>query len=271
MADARLTDTGDTVYVAPERTKRPRGSQSGVCPFCPGNESMTPPTTEQVPAEGAWRARAFPNRYPITTEHEVVIDTTRHVLTFADLEPTESATAFGLYRSRAAALAARGLDYLLFRNEGPEAGGSIPHSHAQIVAEPDGFPRPRRVRGHEPGRVRVARTVDGFVAGVPEVGRFPYELWIQPVGADGDFHEQDPRQTDALGRLVLAASQAMAARVTSKGWNLVLHRRRGAWRLEMLARTEKFAGFELGGDVYVNAVDAETALAAWTKDLAPPV
>lgn len=264
MATTRTTDAGDTVYVAPERAKRPRGEQPSGCPFCPGNEAMTPPTLQQIPAEGTWRTRAFQNRFPITQAHEVVVDTPRHVLTFAHLEPEEADAAFRLYRDRAAAMQADGLEYLLFRNEGPNAGGSIPHTHAQIVGEPDGFPRTRRAPSAPAGEPRTVHKVDGFLAQVPSVGRFPYEVWIRPATDDVSFHEIDDADLAALSRLVLHASRGMRDRTRDKGWNLVLHRPDGRWRFEFLSRTEKFAGLELGADVYVNAVDDEAAAQAWS-------
>ena len=72
------------------------------CPFCPGNEHMTPPATLVIKKEGdmiryyrdsndlrvkGWLVRIFPNKYPIfspyvTTSgygyHEVVVETPNH-------------------------------------------------------------------------------------------------------------------------------------------------------------------------------------------------
>lgn len=227
---------------------------------------MTPPTIEQLPPDGRWRSRAFQNRYPITDSHEVVVDSTRHVLTFAHLEADEAETAFRLYRSRTRAMAEQGYEYLLFRNEGPNAGGSIPHTHAQIMAESDGFPRPHRAaqRTETPG-VRQVAAEDDIVADVPEVARFPYELWIRPVDGQGPFHEADAATLSATARMVLEASKGMRERTGDKGWNLVLHQAGGGWRFEFLSRTEKFAGLELGAEVYVNAVDADAATAYWSE------
>lgn len=266
MATPRTTDAGDTVYVAPERAKRPRGTQPSGCPFCPGNESMTPPTLQQVPDTGDWQARAFQNRYPITQAHEVVVDTARHVLTFADLDDDEATTAIRLCRDRTAAMAAEGVEYLVFRNEGPNAGGSVPHSHTQIVGEPDGLPRARRaaVQARDAG-ARSVHEARGFVAEVPAVGRLPYEVWVRPSEDAGPFHALDDDALPTLARLVRETSRGIRQRTGEKGWNMVLHQAGGRWRLEFLSRTETFAGLELGGDVYVNAVDQETSLEAWSS------
>ena len=34
------------------------------CPFCPGNENMTPPTILSFPDDGKWEIRVFNNIYP---------------------------------------------------------------------------------------------------------------------------------------------------------------------------------------------------------------
>jgi UDPglucose--hexose-1-phosphate uridylyltransferase len=63
--------TGDWRIVAPGRSRRPVDtSAAGAvrCPFCPGNESMTPPEVLRLPAGGAdWRVRVVPNRFGIVT------------------------------------------------------------------------------------------------------------------------------------------------------------------------------------------------------------
>jgi UDPglucose--hexose-1-phosphate uridylyltransferase len=265
VAQARTTDLGDVVYVAPERRKRPRGEQPSGCPFCAGNESMTPPTVQQVPAEGDWKARAFVNRFPITERHEVVVDAPRHVLTFADLEPAEALAALGLYRDRAAALASEGIHYLLFRNEGPGAGASIPHSHAQIVGESRPFPRQEaRRRPAEDVPVREGR---GARLAVPAVSRMPYELWLAPNDATTAFHEADAPLLADVAPLFLAASQGIRGLAGSKGWNVVLQTGNSGWRFEFLPRTETMAGLELGAMVWVNSVEADEAARWWRERL----
>ena len=91
---------------SPERFLRPVPEQdAGICPFCQGNEGMTPPELLSRRENGAWSLRVVPNRYPaLRTEiqmsrsglgmfdsmagvgaHEVVIETPDHRATLADL------------------------------------------------------------------------------------------------------------------------------------------------------------------------------------------
>ena len=76
---------GERTLIAPGRRARPRpphyanatpSSEDPSCPFCPGNESETPPETGAVRDEGTrenawgWRARCVPNKYPAVGEGE---------------------------------------------------------------------------------------------------------------------------------------------------------------------------------------------------------
>src|SRR5205823_4689740 len=103
---------GRWVIVAPERAGRPHAllrsqpdpDDEDGCPFCPGNESMTPPellvqrTAGSEPNRLGWTLRVVPNRFPaLRTEermarsatglydamagvgaHEVIVETAEH-------------------------------------------------------------------------------------------------------------------------------------------------------------------------------------------------
>ena len=118
MSDVRHDPvTGRVVIMAADRATRPhtlaqadrdedRGPEE--CPFCPGHESMTPPeilrTGDGVAGEPGWRVRVFPNLYPITEAHEVVVLSPDHDRTFGDLSDDAAARgAHGAARPRAGA------------------------------------------------------------------------------------------------------------------------------------------------------------------------
>src|SRR5438445_7141222 len=71
---------GRWVVIAPERAERPSAflrptpeTDVGVCPFCPGNEAMTPPEVLSRRQKGEWSLRVVPNRYPaLRTETQLV-------------------------------------------------------------------------------------------------------------------------------------------------------------------------------------------------------
>jgi len=166
--------TGRTVIVAEERAARPHQFDitdmpfQGVCPFCEGNESLTPSEIAAfrpvgtTPNSLGWSVRVVPNKYPAVVPgdvppilldhtfihvggqadgigiHEVIVDTPRHVLSVSELTPSEVADMLAMYRQRLQVLRtdSRWAYVQIFKNVGAAAGASLPHSHSQLVAIP---------------------------------------------------------------------------------------------------------------------------------------
>jgi UDPglucose--hexose-1-phosphate uridylyltransferase len=159
------------VIIAAERAQRPqrkpkriRLPQSGICPFCAGSESMTPPAVlvlandDASAHDASWSVRVVPNKYPALTQsagltpakddlyhrldaigiHEVVIETPKHVADLAALSEIEIERILRAYRARMLHLRAdRRWQYILiYKNQGIEAGATLAHSHSQIAALP---------------------------------------------------------------------------------------------------------------------------------------
>ena len=158
------------VIVAPERGKRPLDFRTedapeikrrGKCPFCPGNEHMTPPEIYRVPA-GDWRVRVVPNKFPALSDyptlepasqgpflrmngvgaHEVVIDTPDHAHDLDELpqEQVELVVETYVHRLRCLAEDGRFRYVQLFKNHGAKGGASLSHPHSQLslihISEP---------------------------------------------------------------------------------------------------------------------------------------
>ena len=167
--------TGTWVLISPERTGRPTDfgkelappSRSGDCPFCPGNEAMTPPEVHAFPKAGkGWQVRVVPNKYPAVTAggvadrrdeglfqglagigiHEVVIESPDHGATLATLTESAIEDVLRAYQSRFLAIEKDGrFPYvLIFKNHGAEAGATLEHGHSQLVALPVVPPRARQ-------------------------------------------------------------------------------------------------------------------------------
>ncbi len=159
--------------IAAKRGKRPSDFQSAkavsgdetVCPFCPGNEKMTPPavavyTCQGVSSDGqerisGWKLRVFPNVFaamvpcpaPATTEwialpgqgfHEVIVDSPLHRENPADFALEHMEKLIQVYRDRYVHYCSNSLvKYVsIFKNWGREAGASLSHSHSQLVTLP---------------------------------------------------------------------------------------------------------------------------------------
>ena len=156
------------VIIAPERADRPnallrnppeREGERELCPFCPGNESMTPPEVlAQRADDNGWTLRVVPNRYPaLRTEvqlareghglfdqmagvgaHEVVIETRAHAQTLAEASAGQIAAVFRAWQERMVDLSRdiRLKSIAAFKNHGEAAGATLFHAHSQLVALP---------------------------------------------------------------------------------------------------------------------------------------
>jgi len=158
------------VIIATERAKRPHEfaqqpvePDAGTCPFCPGNESQTPPELWAVRARGGanqsgWKVRVIPNKFPALRiegemnreaegiydrmngigAHELIIDTPEHNLALEEQPAADIALALTACKERMLDLQRddRFRYILAFKNVGREAGASLRHSHYQMIATP---------------------------------------------------------------------------------------------------------------------------------------
>lgn len=159
------------VITSPERVKRPtdfqyrdHASQRGPCPFCMGNEGMTPPeivtfrSDESKVGTSRWSLRVVPNRFPALTTageldprsegvyelmngvgaHEVIIETPDHEVNVGALSERRFEDILWVYRARIVDLKKdkRFRHVLIFKNQGREAGATLEHTHSQLIALP---------------------------------------------------------------------------------------------------------------------------------------
>ena len=224
------------------------------CPFCVGREDRTPPETLRI--GDPWRVRVVPNLYPAFERQEVVVHAPEHARSLAELDDAQLAFVAEAWQRRRGAEPSGYLHALV--NEGPLAGGSLLHSHSQLVwlREP-----PPVVRGErDVGAALDAELVlerDGIVAVCPRAGRVPYETLIAPAGA-----APDPWSGEGLAT-ALALLAELARRLHAIGGgpvplNAWLHA--GPWwHVELFPRLTVLAGIELGAGLYVNTVAPEQA------------
>ena len=171
MSEIRYDRMNDThVIIAPERLHRPDCGINNkneiadeTCPFCEGNESMTPPEifavrkSDTFANEVGWQTRVVPNLYKAVQietanqhhysrfeylegfgAHEIIIDTPNHHTSMTQWNHTEMQEWLKTLRARVADLRQ---DYRiayisLFKNEGIGAGATQPHSHTQLIGLP---------------------------------------------------------------------------------------------------------------------------------------
>jgi UDPglucose--hexose-1-phosphate uridylyltransferase len=164
--------TKEWVIIATERAKRPEELATHrpvqavpafveTCPFCPGNESKTPPEVLRIQADGAdgpWAVRVIPNKFcALSSEvqptrslqhlrrridgfgfHEVIVDSQDHARCMAVLSDAQVTNILRAYKQRynVLSLDQRIAHITLFKNHGADAGASLQHPHSQLIATP---------------------------------------------------------------------------------------------------------------------------------------
>jgi UDPglucose--hexose-1-phosphate uridylyltransferase len=227
-----------------------------VCPFCAGNEDLTPPETLRL-GDGptGWGVRVVPNLYPALERQEVVIHGPEHVTSFGALPDATIDLVAEAWQRRARD--AGGICFP-FVNEGREAGASRPHSHSQLAWLP--APAPQVVAERGLPEVIPVLERDGVSAGCPVASRVPYEVLVAPVRS-----EPDGLRSDLLApalRLLAELVRRVQRAVGDDGvpFNAWLHDG-PQWHLELFPRTTTLAGLELGAGVFVEPLAPERAAA----------
>jgi UDPglucose--hexose-1-phosphate uridylyltransferase len=163
--------TGRCVIIASNRANRPRHydtqtelARSVECPFCEGNEGMTPPEIyalreqQSAPNTRGWRVRVVPNKYPALEDHggwrqldqsndgispgvgvhEVIIESSRHIVNIGSFDENQFVDVLRAYQARLRVLRIdpRWRCLLIYKNQGKAAGATLEHVHSQLIALP---------------------------------------------------------------------------------------------------------------------------------------
>ena len=132
---------------------------NGTCPFCPGQEALSPLTIySHANGDGRWQVRVTPHLRPLYRiegepqrraegmydkmrglgAHEVVVETPAHQTSLSRLTDEEVAEVLRAYVSRISDLKKdpRFRYVTVFRDQGTPAGQDLEHPHSQITATP---------------------------------------------------------------------------------------------------------------------------------------
>lgn len=177
--------TNDWVILAPTRALRPHSVASAGqatvsdtalrCPFCPGNEALTPPEIRSIRSDPrdvkSWQVRVVPNKFPAlrieenpqrTDEggafrsmggcgaHEVVVESRVHSLALAQQSVEQIERVLHCVQERHQDLMRdeRFQSVIIFKNHGEGAGTSLVHPHWKVIATPV-VPRMLRLKHFE--------------------------------------------------------------------------------------------------------------------------
>ena len=253
--------TGDPILVAPDRAQRPNifGEGADRCPFCPGHEGDTPP---EIWRDGdPWRVRIFPNKYPATEHHEVIVESPDHRVMFDQLPADHAVTVVNSYINRYYILSRISQYACVFKNHGPLAGASIPHLHSQIIGTR--FLPPRIAReGSQPEcalcalRDESIDETENYRWIAPHGSMMAYEQWIIPKR-----HASEMTEGLELATILQRASRAMLTLSDSFNWMFMNFPRMPSahWYVQLFPRLSAHAGFEFGTGSAINTVEAKEA------------
>ncbi|MGH7229553.1 MAG: galactose-1-phosphate uridylyltransferase [Nitrospiraceae bacterium] len=167
---------GRWVIISTDRAGRPRDffqsthgaaarqASTALCPFCPGQERLTPKEILAYRPQGGepnspgWTVRVVPNKFPALQvegdlgregiglydrmngvgAHEVIIETSEHKDNLADMPSKRIEDVLWAYRDRILDLKKdlRFRYILVFKNHGAAAGATLEHTHSQLIALP---------------------------------------------------------------------------------------------------------------------------------------
>ena len=210
-----LSGHDDPDPAAPPLDRAAIDREAARCPFCPGNESGTPPELLRVGAatagaaaerdRGEWTIRAFNNLFPRVPEEltggrnesYVVVEDPRHFIEHPrsrhDLLCTGALSEEHFLQILIAdarvmrhALANPAVRSIVIRkNQGRESGASQPHVHQQIIGAPVAFPAleaEQRATGENPNLWReLIEIVER--AGLMIESRDGVVSYASPIGA----------------------------------------------------------------------------------------
>ena len=313
--------TGLRSIVAAERATRPGGGPTTTPaepidvetdPFAEGHEDRTPPELYALRANGGppdspgWSVRVVPNLYPALDEsspepprfanpdlfaalpargaHEVIVNAPQPVSSLSDLPREQVVRAVDVWRERMRAHPDAAYLHLLV-NERREAGASLPHTHAQLVAlpfVPAAVARERErfgayatrtmggnlladlVQEEVRMRERIVAIDDEAVLMAPYGARLPYQLMLVPRVPRMRFEDDGPTGAGLLHDGLQRLARLLGASPPLNLW--VRTAPQGAehfcWRIDVVPRLTHMAGLELGAGVHLNIVAPEQAAAA---------
>ncbi|MEM7166091.1 MAG: DUF4921 family protein [Planctomycetota bacterium] len=225
-------------------------------------------------------------RQPGVGHHEVIIEGP-HTRSVSEIPTPEFAEVVGVYRERYRTLAKDDTlrSAVLIKNVGAAAGASIEHSHSQLIATPvlpmllqrELVTAAEWSKRHESclwcswlateqtAGSRVVARNDYVTVLCPYAPRFPYETWLLPTQHASHFEHADDACVEVLAEMLHRSVTAIERCLGEPAYNYVVHsaplgestRSDYHWRMEVLPRVTRVAGYEQATGFYINPLSPE--------------
>jgi UDPglucose--hexose-1-phosphate uridylyltransferase len=235
----------------------------GPCPFCPGNEKMTPQETYSSRRDGGkWSVRVVPNKFPFfhiegdydrrpegmydvmeaIGAHEIVVEAPDHGQNLATMEPRQIEKILRAYRERLIDLEKdqRFQQFVILKNY-PGIFNRHPHSH--ILAMPvipkrideevwgtlDYYERKERcifcdiIKEEMAVKKRVILETVHFLIFLPFASRYPFETWIIPKVHSPDFHRIQEEEVADLSSGIQSLFRCFFDLLSDPPYSITLH------------------------------------------------
>lgn len=229
--------------------------------------------------------------------HEVIIETPHHNKHLNDLSLDHLVDLLKIFQQRIRALQKdpRFRYILIFKNSGFTAGASLEHSHSQIIATPIipnqliqeifGFKKYYFkgkqcvlcdiIRQELAENKRIIYCENKYVAFAPFASRFPFETWILPRQHQAYFEKEAEDSLIELAEMIKYVLSLLNTKLCQPAYNLILYNlpifeKKSPiyhWRIEIIPKLTKVAGFEWGTGFYINPISPEQATDVLCKEL----
>lgn len=220
--------------------------------------------------------------------HEVIV-TRDHWNHIGKMEPLLVAEILDAYQSRYIDLMnKKSVNYIdVFHNHGPSAGASIPHPHSQLMAIPvispyvkselDGAEQYHRQNKHcvycamteweMEQKKRIVFENDDFLLFCPFASRANFEMWLIPKKHKPYFERITQAEKISAGIVLHEAIKRLSEKLNNPDFNFYIHTSpcdgkdypHFHWHIEILPKTNIWAGFEISTGVEIVTISPEDA------------
>lgn len=229
-------------------------------------------------------------RRPGVGHHEVIIEGA-HTRSVSEMSIESFAEVCSVYRQRYRTLATDDTlrSAVLIKNVGTAAGASIEHSHSQLIATPvlpmlltrelETAQQWHAERGsclwchwldkEVTDGSRIVAVTEEVVVLCPYAPRFPYETWLLPRHHESHFEHTTDATLAEMSSLLHRSVREIESCLGAPAYNYVIHSaplREAAradyhWRMEVLPRVTRVAGYEQATGLYINPTSPEQSAA----------